>query len=108
MCKVENIQYKYLCGAVDLFNAGTNEFTGSLPARDGSKGIFSNEFRYKVIVYAEDKTPLKVVASYYWGWQCFAAADDSLITTKDFEASVEGTAEACAWLQSEYDNYRRN
>lgn len=103
MCKIEKIQYKFLCGAVNLFNAGTNEYTGSLPSKDGTKGIFSNEFRYKVIVYAENKTPLKVIATYYWGCNCFECTDDSLKTSNDFEPSEEGTAEACAWLQEEYD-----
>ena len=63
MDKIAKIQYSYLHGAVDLFNAGTNDYYGSLSPKDGSTGAFANHFNYKVVLHAEDKKPIKIIAA---------------------------------------------
>lgn len=103
MDKIAKIQYSYLHGAVDLFNAGTNDYYGSLSPKDGSTGAFANHFNYKVVLHAEDKKPIKIIAAWYWGCYNFENTDESLITTKEFEPSEKGAADAVSWLQSEYD-----
>lgn len=103
MNEIAHTDYAYLCGAVELYNAGINDFTGSLPPKDGSSGAYINSFRYKLHLHAEDKKPVRIEASWYYGVYAFESTDPSVITTKEFEPSDKGVEEAIAWLQAEYN-----
>lgn len=105
MDKVYHVDYKYLCGAVDQVNDLTNEYTGTLPAKNGTKGIFADSFRYRVWLIAEDRVPQKIVAAWYFGCYAYKHTDPEIITEKEFEPSEEGAAQAVAWLQEAYDNF---
>lgn len=103
MSKVENVSYPYLCGAVDLNNADTNDYTGSLSFDGHGVGAYEEHFNYKLHLHAEDKKPVKIIAYWYIGVYCFDKTDPSVIRENEFEASVDGAAAAVAWLQSEYE-----
>ena len=104
MDKITRTTFAYLCGAVAVEGArAINEYIGSFPNKSGERGPFSNEFRYKLNLVVEEKIPLKVVASCYFGNLSFGCTDSSLITVKEFEASQEGVDAAFEWLESEYD-----
>lgn len=100
--KIVCIDYKYLTGSFDI-GGDVNEYTGSLPAKDGTKGIFSNFFRYRFSLKIEDKQITNVMAAWYFGCNAYDLTDPGKITVKEFEASEEGCAEAGAWIQAAYD-----
>ena len=106
MRKVEEVSYPYLCGAVDQYNAGTNDFTGSISFEGKEIGAFREHFNYKLHLHAEDKKPIKIEAYWYVGALCFDKTDSEKITVKKFEPSDEGAAQAVKWLQSEYDRIK--
>lgn len=103
---VAPVDYKYLFGGADQFYQLTNEYTGSLPAKNGTKGIFADAFRYRVWLKADDeaKALVSIIAAWYFGCNCYACTDPAIITEKEFDLSEEGAAEAVKWLQAAYDN----
>ena len=96
--------YHYLKGNVDLYGAGTNDFTGSASLKEGTVGAFADKFNYKVYLKVEDKKPVRVIASWYIGCFSIDNTDPELITTNEFEPSEDGTSAAFDWLQREYEN----
>lgn len=112
MEKVHNIDFKYLSGSFRI-GGRCNEYTGSLPAKNGTKGIFADSFRYRFKVRTEEvddgsgkkkESIAAVVASYWFGCYAYDSTDKAIITEKEFSADEQGAKEASAWLQSEYDN----
>ena len=112
MEKVHVIDFKYLTGSF-FIGGRDNEYTGSLPAKNGTTGIFADIFRYryklKIEETAEDggkpkKKIAAITAAYWFGCYAYDATDKSIITEKDFEPGEEGAKAASAWLQAEYDN----
>ena len=103
MYKLARASFVYLCGAVELYNEGTNEYTGSAPAKDGKTGPFADAFRYKVFLKAEDKHPVKTVAQYYYGIYSFPCTDPATITEKEFDPDENGVKAAFDWLEEEYN-----
>lgn len=104
MNSISRIDYQYLLGAVP-HEGPANEFTGSLPQKDGSKGVFANIFRYRVWLELnkEDKSVTAINAACYFGCNCYEKTDPSVIMKEQFSPSEEGAAEACDWIQSCYD-----
>ena len=112
MESVHIIDFKYLSGS---FNIGgrDNEYTGSLPAKNGTTGIFADIFRYRYKLRIEEMTEdggkakkaiTGIVASYWFGCYAYDKTDSAIITERTFSPDEEGAKEASAWLQSEYDN----
>lgn len=109
---VHTIDFKYLSGSFDI-GGKDNEYTGSLPAKNGTTGIFADIFRYRYKLKTEEyddgsgktkKRITAITASYWFGCYAYAATDKSIITEKDFSADEDGAKAASAWLQAEYDN----
>ena len=112
MEKVHIIDFKYLSGSFRI-GGRCNEYTGSLPAKNGTKGIFADSFRYRFKVRTEEEDDgsgkakekiAAIVASYWFGCYAYDATDRAIITEKEFSPDEEGAKAASAWLQSEYDN----
>lgn len=106
MSQVAPIDFKYLFGGADQYYAATNEFTGSLPAKNGTKGIFADVFRYRVwlTVNDDEEAVTSMRAAWYFGCNAYARTDPAIITEKEFPLSEEGAAMAVEWLQAAYDN----
>lgn len=101
--KVTAVDFQWLWGNADLEPDMTNKYTGSLPAKNGTKGIFADIFRYKIWVsYDENEEPL-INAAWYFGQNAYDLTDPAVITSEHFEASQEGAEKAVAWLQEAYD-----
>lgn len=98
-----SVDYKYLFGAADQVPELTNEYTGSLPAKNGTKGIFADIFRYRIWLTMDERTPAAVNAAWYFGCNAYEFTDSGLITSAQFEPSEDGAKAACEWLQAAYD-----
>lgn len=107
MGKVFDIDFKYLSGSSEQ-QGPTNEYTGSLPAVNGTTGIFADIFRYRVWCEVDDdKLPTAIIAAWYFGCYAYEFTDKELITHETFEASEDGAKAAVEWLQQAYDNAPR-
>ncbi len=104
MDTIYNVDYKYLFGAADQVPDLTNEYTGSLPPKNGTKGIFADFFRYRVWLKMDDRDPEAIIAAWYFGCNAYECTDKSIITEKEFEPSEEGAAQAVEWLKAAYEN----
>ena len=101
---IYNVDYKYLFGAADQVPDLTNEYTGSLPPKNGTKGVFADYFRYRVWLRMDGEDPDKIVAAWYFGANAYEHTYKGNVTEKEFEPSEEGAAEAVAWLKAAYEN----
>ena len=83
------VDFIYLKGSFNEEGYGnTNEYTGSLPAKNGTKGTFADVFRYRITLAEGDgenekgKTVkvLKCVKAQCWfGAFAFAATDPAIV-----------------------------
>lgn len=104
MKELSRTSWQYLCGNVALYDAGINDFIGSAPITEGKVGAFTDKFNYKLHLIAENKTPLKIIASFYVGCFSFDTTDEEQITVREFDPSEEGLNSAFEWLDKEYNN----
>ncbi len=104
MNNISRIDYQYLLGAVP-HDGPENEYTGSLPAKDGTKGVFANIFRYRLWLKkdTETKAVTAINAACYFGCNCYDKTDPAIMMKEQFPASEEGAEQACNWVQACYD-----
>lgn len=102
MQEFSGCSFHYLCGAVAEYNAGTNDYYGSLSIPGEPSGAFGKKYSYMLHLIAEDKKPVKIIAAWHVGCYSFDTTPKEEITEKEFEASDAGTEEACNWLYDEY------
>ena len=100
MSKIIVQRFDYLKGAMDI-GGGVNPFYGSAPVKMNA-GITDDSFRYCVKIVKQDEENV-VRAEYALTYKAMCEVEKEKIVSKDFDFSPEGTSEAQAWLQSEYE-----
>ena len=100
MSKIIVQRFDYLKGAMDI-GGGVNPFYGSAPLKINA-GITDDSFRYCVRIAKQEEENV-VRAEYALTYKAICEVEKDKIVSKDFIFSPEGTEEAQAWLQSEYE-----
>lgn len=110
---VYQTDFIYLNGSFSEFGGKTNEYTGSLPAKNGTKGTFADCFRYRLSLVEGDgvnekgkeiKIIVEVKAQCWFGPFALEATDPGIIKEASFSPDEDGVKEALKWLQIVYDN----